>query len=528
MGCQSLGGRALRYAYWVVLLVLGTLTLSGLCAQSALADLDGYQISIHDGAGTEPVDVVSDAQMTSVADVHTQRTTFYDGYFDAPGPEVVTVAGASARMLAEVAGVVPSTLTSMVVTGDGTGTFTGETADTLSEAEVVLGFDSTAADDYLAPGDTPFQQAVFASYGNFMTYAAPQRGATDDNGSTNGAVGWTISAFAMPMSVVLNVKGTVLGVPTPTVTPTSPAPGATATFSVNAGDVTLGLTGSADPNLLESYTWDFGDGATQTTSTPYARYAFPASTPTGSTFDVRVTVTDAAGNKGVSGNALVVQVGRSTDSPGPPNGNGSGNGGGGGSRTGGGGTAPTGGGTGPDKNALPNGPTTGSLKAPTTTLGSGKGGGGGGSGSHGGKGGGTGSGGTGGGGSGAGGSGSGNGKGTASGSATSGAGKANGGAGKQPRRPSALGALAAEHLTGVLIESSGAPLTGGSASALSSLQSIAQRSVRLGGSGGLPAWLLGILAALLLLASGVIREAGPRILRISKTSLLGRWRTIPS
>lgn len=62
--------------------------------------------------------------------------------------------------------------------------------------------------------------------------------------------------------------------------------------------------------------------------------------------------------------------------------------------------------------------------------------------------------------------------------------------------------------------------------ALALLQSVARSSDRAGGSGGLPAWLLGILAAVLMLSSGVMREAGPKLLHLSRIRLARRWRTI--
>jgi hypothetical protein len=75
------------------------------------------------------------------------------------------------------------------------------------------------------------------------------------------------------------------------------------------------------------------------------------------------------------------------------------------------------------------------------------------------------------------------------------------------------GAPAAQNLTGILIESSGSPLATDDpadlATSLSLLQSVARASTGSGGHGGLPAWLLGILAVVALLVSGVMREGGP-------------------
>jgi hypothetical protein len=66
------------------------------------------------------------------------------------------------------------------------------------------------------------------------------------------------------------------------------------------------------------------------------------------------------------------------------------------------------------------------------------------------------------------------------------------------------------------------------------LQSVARASVGSGkdhsddSGGGLPAWLLGILATLLLLVSGIVREAGPRAIRRLRIGNRGGWRAAAS
>jgi PKD domain len=533
-GARVARARGLTRARGPRVAALVGLTAALWCARAPLAVAGGIDVFVTDSLGTTQFPTVQD-EFSSNDDVNEVTTFLSPAGVVATG----TVGGVSAKAIAELVGVAPASITEMTVTDD-----SPAYSFTLTEPEVALGFDSAAAGGYLASGESSPQQATFRvgtegqppgqpPSDDQAYFARPQTSATDVNGAVIDGAGWTyVSPGGDPdMQVTVVVPGAVIdGVPTPNCSPCSVGVGDTVTFTEPAGSLTLG----PNPDTAAFYTWDFGDGSPTVTSPaadPTMTHVYTARGP----YQVRVTVTDAQGNEGVSPNAQLVTV---LPKPLATNGN-AGNGGASKSGSGGsGGPAQTGGGAGGPK-ALASGAAAGSTAAPTPSAaprtagpaptsssakapdsrgegGSGAGGKGrgeaGGSGRAGsaGAGTGTGSGGTG----GQGGHGAGGASGIASATSPQGAGTART---APPRPPVALGAPVAAQLTGFLVDSTGGPLGGTSAAAasdsnpLSLLQSIARESEGSGGgSPGLPSWLIGILALLGFLACGVVREWAPR------------------
>jgi len=207
-----------------------------------------------------------------------------------PGPFIdqAEMQGASAGLVAQLAGVDPAgNLTSMQVSDGDSGL---GCCLTLNQDEVVSGFGSPPApavfsvDTLENPPSTYFEE--------------PDSGPQLNSGQ---------GGDGLPLDVDVEVTGSVLGVPTPTVPERSVTLGDPVQFS-EPGPVSsneLDPNAPADPNTL-MYSWDFGDGTTPTTpsSSSSISHTFAAA----GTYDVRVTVTDSANNAGVSAQAAAVQV----------------------------------------------------------------------------------------------------------------------------------------------------------------------------------------------------------------------------
>jgi hypothetical protein len=403
-------------------------------------------------------------------------------------------------------------------------------------------------DGFSLPAGSPVRYAEFGQETQFSAYGFVQ---PEDPGGPFNAPGAELDSSAVvPFQVDVYVDAFVLGVPKPVVV--CPARGAASQavrFSVDPGEVTLGVASGAavDSNGL-TYSWDFGDGTpvSAPSSSPSSSYTYPSASP--GTYEVRVTVSDAAGNSGVSMVPAEVEVG----SAGPictAQGDGGGSVGAAGTAPApsqGGGKQSDGGGNGAAK-TLSSGAANGSILAPVSAVsprmtgapapstagpgssaggargsgsasrGAGRGGGGSGAaGSAGGAGGGDGSPG-----------GAGRGSAVSAGSSGDGAGRV------KPVSGAAVGPPTRTVLTGILLDSYGSPLDTARLSSVSNplsvLQSVARRSAAGGGRGaGLPAWLLGVAAVLGLLASGIVREAGPRAVALSRRHLHGGRRAVPS
>ncbi|MEA2371074.1 MAG: hypothetical protein QOH12_1468 [Solirubrobacteraceae bacterium] len=486
----------------------------------------GIQITINGAPST----FVSPDQVSQNADVE-------------PGPGATFfLAGLSPRLLAELAGVAPAyTLQGMTISNippcnPSVGCFYGlPDPDPITATEVISGFQTSYGTGSAVFVRDPVLTGPFAgSVGVMYEQPGGKSYPTYDSILEDVADGPTL-----PLLVDIANSGIVLGVPAPAFDVCTPGVGQNVGFSLpSTGAVRLGQAqgAPADSNGLR-YSWEFGDGTSPTalSASDAASHAFAAT----GTFDVRLTAVDAAGNAGVSPVAAQVSVGSTRGVAGPcgqvpgagaPNG---GHGGSPGSPSPGGGAHQTGGGAGP-ANTLSSGAAPGSVHAPTSavaprttgaaaparprpagptsasgTSGSASGSGGGGrGGSGGGRHGGGGAGAS---GSGAGASGKQGASGTRARGARAGAG-AGGGRSKPPQSVRPAGAPAAPGLSGVLIESLGSPLGALSRSAslntLSLLQSVARRSTGGAGSGGLPAWLLGIMSLMALVVLGVVREAG--------------------
>jgi hypothetical protein len=453
------------------------------------------------GTGAPPASASVDVSVNGVAEL-SMTTAQMDADADLRQSNAGTQQDfVSAKRLAELAGVSPENLDvddAMTIGGGGLGYV-------YTQANIL------DTDGFLFATSFPPDEQIFYSDLN-------------DGSPTGGG----ITQWPGVMPVDFTVSDSVLGVPAPTVYPADPEVGHVAEFS-DSGSVTLNRFASDSPVDTNGlmYSWDFGDGSpvTAPSPSPVAPHTYEAA----GSYQALVTVTDAAGNAGVSP-LLTVPVGASTG-PGPGNGAGSGNGASAGTSPG---SSSTGGGTAPSKDVpLPSGPAKGSLAAHTPTVSPKPGssssnrGSGGNKGNAGGQGGGSGgksSTGSGSGGKSSTGSGSGsaNGHGRASGTATA-TGTLDSGAGQRQhpaKIKASLGALAAPNMTGVLLQSSGAPSSSDASAtalgALSLLQSVARVSNGQGDNAGLPAWILGILAVLLLLISGIVREAGTKILHLTR------------
>jgi PKD domain-containing protein len=508
----------------VAMPVAAVLVLLVLAMPAAAAS--GIQVSINGVPGP----FISAAMVTNNADVEPQ-----------PGQSPPFDAGMSLKLLSEMVGVAPDvelngnpanyTLIGIDV-GDAALQPRGSTSPVgVSQLNIMAGYPDALGHAYYA---------VFYVTGLGVELGTPVPGggalpthAYTENWEADGILPVDIENF-----------GTVLGVPQPVFDVCTPDIGQAVGFSMPVGGVvTLGQQSGApaDTDGLR-YSWDFGDGspATALSSSDTTTHAFAAP----GTYDVRLTAVDAANNAGVSPVAAQVVVGTSQGTPGAcgqvPGAGNSPTGGHGGNHpgspsSGSHGAPATGGGTG-GPSALSSGAATGSVHATTTktaprktgpaptssapkpsssngsaTAGGGNGGG------HGGSGGGRG-------GGGAAGS---HGAGTAAsgpagghgvtGSLASGAVVPGSGAGrtKPPTHSVHPAGPAPANLTGVLIESLGSPVSGGVASAssnpLSLLQSVARASSGGGGSGGLPAWILGVVSLIALLVLGVVRESGPGV-----------------
>lgn len=531
--------RTPRHLAILLAVLLATLVAAGVHAPASIAAA-GIQVSIN-GA---PSVFVSAAEVGENVDVEPQPGQLPP--VGVPGGVVSESGepGMSAKLLAELAGVAPAyTLNTMTITGDGG-------AVSLDRSGVVSGFTDEPYES------VPYYAVFYSNTANGgpydgkteMTFGAPVFSPPAQGGTVyypDGAVTFP-GANASPDNGTLLVdlanSGIVLGVPEPAFDVCAPGVDQTVGFAMPAGAaVSLGQQSGApaDSNGL-TYSWDFGDGTSPTPLSSLA--ATPHAFAAQGTFDVRLTVVDAAGNAGVSAAAALVSVGATPGAHGacgqvPGSGSPSGghNAAGPGSSPAHGAPPTTGGGNGAP-NTLSSGAATGSVHAltshvaprktgaagapassstPTSSSGSSPSGTGGGSGR-----GGSGSGRAGGGGRGSKGSGAGTtgrpGGGSAvSGSTASGASTPGAGAGrtKPAKRVPVSGRAAPPGLTGVVIDASGVPLSGGlpsaASDALSLLQSVARSSTGSGGSGGLPAWLLGIVSLVALVVLGVVREAGP-------------------
>jgi uncharacterized membrane protein YgcG len=531
--------RTPRHLAILLAVLLATLVTAGVHAPASIAAA-GIQVSIN-GA---PSVFVSAAEVGENVDVEPQP-----GQLPAVGVPGGVVSesgepGMSAKLLAELAGVAPSyTLNTMTITGqagavslDRSGVVSGFTDEPYESVPyyAVFGSNTAVGGPYDGKTEMIFGAPVFSPPGQYGAVYYP-----------DGAVSFP-GASASPDNGTLLVdlanSGIVLGVPEPAFDVCTPGVDQTVGFALPAGAaVSLGQQSGApaDTNGL-TYSWDFGDGTSPTplSSSASTPHAFAAQ----GTFAVRLTVVDAGGNAGVSTAAALVSVGATPGAPGACGqlpGGGPASDGHNAARPGApparGGTPTTGGGNGAP-NTLSSGAATGSVHAltshvaprktgaaaaptssstPTPSSGSSPSGAGGGSGRGGsgrGRAGGGGRGST---GSGAGTTGRPGGRSAVSGSAASAASTPGAGAGrtKSPKRLPVAGTAAPPGLTGVVIDASGAPLSGGlpsaASNALSLLQSVARSSAGSGGSGGLPGWLLGIVSLVALVVLGVVREAGP-------------------
>jgi hypothetical protein len=535
------GSPAARFARRELVGVLAVLSAAGASAAPAVAAA-GIQVSINGApSGFVPADEVQ--QNFDVEPQPGQLPTIGGGLLaesEAGEP------GMSVKLLAELVGVAPAyTLQTMTVTGE------AGPALPLDRTGVVFGFTDAPYESvpyYAVFGSTVANTGPYSDE-TTMIFGAPAFGPPGQYGTVYAPDG-TVSypgARSSPDNGTLQVDivnlGTVLGVPQPAFDLCTPGVGQNVGFSLPSGGVvSLGQgSGAAADSRGLTYSWDFGDGTPPTALS--ALDAASHSFATTGTFHVRLTAVDSAGNAGVSPLAAQVAVGSAPGAAGPcarvpgagsPSG---GHGGPAGSPSQGGGTQKSGGGAGA-ANTLSSGAATGSVHAPTSSVSprtsgaaapaaatkprgapptpsssaSGT------SGSSGAGGGGTGSGGGRHGGSAAGAHGN-----AAGASGRAGAGgvqprgsrsgaAAGGGRSKPPKIARPAGAVAAPGLTGVLIESLGSPLSASSQSAslntLSLLQSVARRSTGGGGTGGLPAWLLGIVSLTALVVLGVVREAG--------------------
>lgn len=494
-------------------------------AQAAPATAAGPGIEVYVNGTTEVL--VSDLEMYDYAD---RRDTGLDPYL-------------SAKRLVELVGVAPSALdaANAIVIEPAVENAQNNGASppvVYTQTQVIFGVDPPHDLGFFANLETDDGAAKTVE---FFVYPFVD---TDGNLTTRSYL--SEGPLHAPYPVSLTVGGAVLGVPQPVDDLANPAAAQTVQFSdpgsVSSDTFTPGA--APDTNGL-LYSWDFGDGSPPSPPSPQsaATHAYAAS----GKYDALVTVTDAAGNAGVSPFGVIVPVGPQATPGAPPIGNANGP------------TVPGGppGKSPPGKttNALPTGPVNGSVNArsPTaaprvtgaappsdataspaapaaTSPGSGRSGGGGGAGGGAGRGG---SGGSGAGRAGAGGSGK-HAGGTAAAAGAADAGLQGAGAGRlaPPKTLAAYPASAASGLTGVLVESLGSPLPGdpqsGSEGALALLQSVARGSSGGGGTGGLPAWLLGILAVVALLVAGVVREAGERGLRRWRQWARSGWRAVAS
>jgi PKD domain len=451
-----------------------------------------------------------------------------------PGQPQPVVSGMSVKLAAELAGVAPDRTLENVEAGGPGAQYTGTFSVGPNFAEI-----------------NPTQTVSGYPFGGFAYYATFLNGSLGTELDVPELSPGTLVPFYVELydpanggtlPVNISVKGVVLGVPQPSFNVCRPGKDQVVGFSLPAGGVvTLGQQAGAptDTDGL-TYSWDFGDGSPATALSSSDATTHPFAAP--GTYDVRLTAVDAASNAGVSPVAAQVVVGTSQGAPGAcgqvPGSGGSPTGGHGGNHggspsSGSQGAPATGGGTG-GPSALSSGAATGSVHATTSktaprktgptptsaaaapssstgsaTSGGGNGGGNGGSGGGGGGGGAAGSHGADAAASGAA-SGHGVSGGPASGALVSGSGA---GRTKPPARNVHAGASAPANLTGVLIESLGSPVSGGLPSAssrpLSLLQSVARASSGGGGSGGLPAWILGVVSLIALVVLGVVREAGP-------------------
>jgi PKD repeat protein len=186
---------------------------------------------------------------------------------------------------AELAGVAPAdNLTQMVIND------TNDTPLALDQSQIVNGYGSPASLGL-------FQIVNEGVSVGYTFYNSPGGGQYEAPGSS-------------PIYVSLSVTGTVLGVLSPVVTsPADPVFGEPVVFNAPGPVLSDAYTPNspADTNGL-MYSWDFGDGspATAPSSSPSVSHTFTSA----GTYDVSVTVTDAAGNAGVSPQPLSVQVSR--------------------------------------------------------------------------------------------------------------------------------------------------------------------------------------------------------------------------
>jgi hypothetical protein len=253
----------------VVVPLVAALLGSAPASAGASQDTGGLNVTINGGAPTliTPLEIQQDADIPA------------GGCCGGQG-------GVTTDLVAELLGVAPQTLdptNAMLIAGGPTisyGPFS-----TLTRDEVISGFGS------------PPTLGFFSVSGI----------SSDTDTNYYGPSGFQIqSGDGSDLAVDLTVAGTVLGVPGPTATIGTATLGQPVQFGVDPSRVTLGTSAGSpvDSNGL-SYSWNFGDGTPPTRSnSTTASHAYAAA----GTYDVRVTVTDAAENAGVSPQAAVVQV----------------------------------------------------------------------------------------------------------------------------------------------------------------------------------------------------------------------------
>jgi len=447
---------------------------------SAQADEDGYlKVTVTGPSGSTTTNVATDEISGSNVDI--ARETI-DGY-----PHT----GMSVARLAQyIVGVDPASIKTVAVT---TSAF-GPGTKTLSGAEVRNGIPDKT------PGDTNPSYALFSSAIAAVSFLYPGGG---DDGMVSPVDGY--------LGVDITVLSPRLTVGMPQVSNGSPTVGAPVRFQ--APSVSVNGT-SVDPSNL-AYSWNFGDGGGATTSSPTYSYS------TAGTWDASAVVTDTATGAEGASPAVVLQVGS------PPPGNGQHGGGGGGS-----GSSGQGGG-----NGSPQGPSSGVHRgesgapssSPTPTRsrkstskhkhankhhlrslsthrsrptpsasGSGVSGSAGGSGT--------------GGGSGAVSAGSGGAANSPAGGSKAGTTGAGGARGGGTRAPSITSSVIPPGEVGVLVESNGGTVSlGGPVSPFLSVVRAAARATAAAPSKATDwQWLLGVLAVIVWLSVGTIRELGPR------------------
>jgi len=395
-------------------------------------------------------------------------------------PELDTKSGTSLALVADLAGVAPSSVNSAIISNPEIPSQTYEATG----AEITSGFtgDPNAA-------DTRPCYALFAIRGSVsdpgdagFDFVRPMAEPGDYNPLIRGADG-------QDLDVKLNVAGAILDVGTPTASPSTVAAGTPVQFTASSSVL---KNNASDPGPF-TYSWDFGDGSAPG-SGPSPTYKYPKA----GTWRAEVTVTDAAGNQGISPPVTITVRAKSTTTTpttpttpktsttpttgsSTPGGGGPGGGGGGGSPVGTGkspgapsGHKSSGSGTGPKKAQ-----SSGALHGvPAVVVGSGSGQ-------------------------------------SESGSGSAGRGPAgysdgvHGGAGQRAKGATVGGPVpTGRGKTGYLLNgSTPVPLT---VNKSLRLQAVARASGGSGGSVGPLGWILGVLALVIVFSAGALRALEPR------------------